>query len=195
MMQKPIYSVTVPCEPDSLVVLETLCETFLSTGPGEADEGALALRLAVAEGCRNALVQQPGDGLLRLASLSFFRHRGSRSVDAVSVEIRDPGQGLAIDGNKPPYPNHMACRDFVVTGGLGFEVVARVESPWIASLRIREVSHSGNDRRQDLLSELGRRGYGLLMLCRSWGGVQYRHSVDSGTTVHLSEPRVPPASA
>ena len=193
-MGKPIYTVTVPCDPDSMTVLETLCETFLATVPGVEEDKALALRLAVAEGCRNALVQQPGEGSLRLASLSFFRSHTSSGPGALAIEIRDPGPGLAVDGKLPPYPHAMTGRDFSLRGGLGFELLAKVESPWIARLRIRELTHPGSCRREDMLSELGRRGYGLMVLCRSWGEVLYHHREHSGTTLRLSAPNIPPGS-
>jgi hypothetical protein len=96
-----IYTLTVPCFPDSLMVLEGLTETFIDEGSHLPGDIALVLRLSVSEACRNALNQGAPQGRLNLVTMSVWR-LGPADVFDFALEIEDPGTGLQIGGFKPP---------------------------------------------------------------------------------------------
>ncbi|MCX7020077.1 MAG: hypothetical protein NTY46_14025 [Candidatus Sumerlaeota bacterium] len=150
------------------------------------EEKALALRLAIFEGCRNALVQIPLDGSIGFAQLCFINKPGG-----FSVEISDPGPGMMIDGELPPYSRERIGLEYILRQVMGQTVLALIDSPTRIRLRaVNEPESIEHQSRLDLLWGLGKGGYGLLTLCRSWANVIYDHEAGKGTILRLSEPRV-----
>ncbi len=177
---------------DSMAVIETLCDTFISEASHPGSANALALRFAVAEGCKNALSQRAPKGEVNVASVSFFPHPCD-SAGAPSVEIQDPGAGLSVDGHLPPYPPHLVNRETVLTRVMDQVVIALVEDRY--SVRLRWAAEPGNGggprTRNELPCSLHPGGFGLLMLCRSWKNVVFIFRPGEGTNVQLGDPRLP----
>ncbi|MBX3728886.1 MAG: hypothetical protein KF858_06850 [Candidatus Sumerlaeia bacterium] len=182
-----IYSLTVPSTPESLMVLEGLGETFLTASDSVPDDIALILRLSVAEACRNALACDAPADRLNLTTLTFVRLGPAKDVRGIGLEIRDSGTGLPIDGHRPPYPDHMVGKEYILAELLDQHVVAKVADPWSLKLSSREVNSrsAGRRTREAILAETGERGLGLLALCRCWSLVRFTHDPERGTTVRL----------
>jgi len=186
--ESPFYAVTVPCVHESMVVLEGLCETFLSENNALRESHAFNLQMAVVEGCKNALAQTGSAGRLNITALSFYRSN-SNSDSNLIVEIRDPGPGLQIGGAKPPYPISHIASEFVIGGILEQDVVATVLSPYVVSLRkVDGEFDAANAVRAELLDKAKTSGMGLLILCSTWGRVVFEYDPNEGNILRLSSP-------
>jgi hypothetical protein len=187
--EQTIYSLTVPSAAESLTVLEGLCETFITESEVVAPDIALILRLSVAEACRNALTLSRVRERLNLTTLTFLRIAPGNDVTGIALEITDSGDGLAVDGVKPPYPPEMLGKRFVLAEPLDQQVIAKVEKPDRALLFSRALDTEASLlSREAMIAGAPERGLGLLALCRCWSLVSFRFDPDRGTTVRLEKP-------
>jgi len=183
-----LYTVTVPCVPESFIVMEDLCETFLGDNDEISPEDAILIRLSVAEACRNALSRQrTGDDedSFSVASLGFYRASAGKA--GLALEITDPGAGFRLDGKVPPYPEEMVGTEHRVASLLGQCVIARVESPVdvVLVLRRDEESDDPEATREEMIMHAGEHGLGLLALCRCWERVLYSYDPVEGNRLWL----------
>ncbi|MDX1973608.1 MAG: ATP-binding protein [Candidatus Sumerlaeia bacterium] len=187
-----IYAITVPCSPDSITVLEGLCETFLQlTGNQGSDQATLVIRLAVAEACRNALAQHSPAGRISVCSLSFIRESikvGAHPLASLILEITDPGRGLRVAGVYPPYPAQMHSQLYVLQEVLGQTLIARVENATTLKLLCLDEADSNSLTRRERIERMNERGLGLLALTRTWNRVVFTWDEEKGNTVRLSKP-------
>ena len=209
-----VYSVTVPCVPESMAVLEDLCEAFIEAGEGLDGHAALILRLSVAEACRNALAQKDPESTFNLVTLRFLRGDAAGPRGLV-LEISDPGIGLPIQGKRPPYAAGWVGQTVQVGEVLGQPILAHVEGLGSCSLALgaegetlkllalpprasrscslalgAEGETPRPARRELILEALEEKGYGLLALCQCWRVVHFHHESGKGTTLRLEEPRL-----
>jgi hypothetical protein len=188
-----IYSLTVPSTPESLTVLEGLCETFITASEKVTPDVALLLRLSVAEACRNALALPPVPGRLNLTTLTFQRMSPGTDAAGICMEVSDSGDGLRIGGCTPPYPSHLHGTEVVLAQPLHQQVVARVADEWRATLSSRELTPlEFVPSREALMAGSPEQGLGLLALCRCWSDVSFHHRTGKGTTVRLVNANLSP---
>ncbi len=185
-----IYTLTVPCSPESLAVLEELTETFLGGSGQLQPELALVLRLSVAEACRNALSQEAAPGRLNLVTMSFWRIAPGEALD-FALEIEDPGSGLEVNGALPPYPPTHVGTSSVIARLLGQGVVAHVEDPYRLRLSVMVLTgaHEEPSGRMPLQTKRAR-GLDLLALASCWQSVRYSYCEAKGSHLRLEKPRL-----
>lgn len=189
--EEVVYALTVPCAPDSIAVLEDLCEAFIRGGNGAEEGVALLLRLSVAEACRNALRQRDPHKPLNLATLRFLRVRGADGKASLALEVEDPGLGLPVLGLRPAYPGDLVGGEHLLRKVLGQVLKARVETPERARLLYSEAP-ADFDRvhgRFDLIQGIQESGFGLVAIARCWESVVFTHDPANGTLLRLDGPR------
>ncbi|MEQ8822137.1 MAG: hypothetical protein RLY93_18015 [Sumerlaeia bacterium] len=185
-MEKLLYTVTVPCAPESIEVLESLTETFLGNIPGASPDELLRLRLSVAEGCRNALVQQPQGRRMNVTTMTFWGGRFNNIAQA--IEIDDPGPGLEVGGHLPPYPPSIVEQAFLLAEVFDEQILATPETPHNLSLTVQSLN--GHRRtRDEWVRDARTSGYGLLTLCKAWERVEFRYDPIRGNSLRLAQPR------
>jgi hypothetical protein len=188
--QSLIYTLTVPCAPDSLAVLEGLTETFLGASSHLPSDIALVLRLSVAEACRHALSQQAPPGRLNLVTMSFWKIGASGAFD-FALEIEDPGRGIEVNGVLPPYPPEHVKTSSIIARVLGQGVVAHVEDPHHLRLSVMELSGDDEEStRRKPTHEKGEKGLGLLALASCWQSVRVTYDEAKGSRLRLEKPRL-----
>lgn len=185
-----VFSITVPSGLESMAVLEDLCDGFLaSRQPFCSPDAELVLRLAVVEGCRNALLQKAQRGRLSVVTVTLLRAEDDPSN--VGLEIMDPGRGLEINRHLPPYPDSCVGAEFLVTRVMDQAVLAKVTSPTTITLRCVHYTDMLKDLpRETILLGLKDGGYGLLSLCRTWETVVFEHLIGEGTLLRLQHPQL-----
>ncbi len=196
MKSSPVYSLTVPSVSDSLTILEDLCEIYITAIPGLDEDALTFLRLSVAEGCRNALSQEPGPNRVGTVGLSFYRTRQANGQHPLTaLEINDSGIGLQIEGNTSPYPREVMGREIEFLRILDYQIIASVADPFMVRLKAAPVNGCEAPLERDMLiSSAQPRGLGLLALCRCWQEVLFVHEPGAGTTLRLSGPVAAPVS-
>lgn len=185
-----LYSLTVPCAEESQVVLEGICETFLSSSQEVSDEAALIIRLSVAEACRNALMQRAPNGGLSLATLTFLTTGSTEKNDLsrIILEIQDPGRGLKIDGFYPPYQKSQVGKLYVLSKVLGQTIYARIDDPYNSSIMVIDQESEVELPRKQVVETLESAGFGLLALSKTWRKVKFSWDPKSGNMLRLSRP-------
>ncbi|MGF1572547.1 MAG: ATP-binding protein [Sumerlaeia bacterium] len=186
-----IYTLTVPCVPDSLAVLEVLCENYIYSSHKITEQAALVVRLAVAEACRNALSQRSSNGGLSVASLTFLREgtkKSEQDLDNLVLEIKDPGPGLQVAGKYPPYAEEMHDQLYVLQEILGQTLIARVDSAHDVTILCLDEAESAGLTRRERIDKMNDHGLGLLALTRTWNRVTFHFSTEGGNTVRLKKP-------
>ena len=188
--EKLIYTLTVPCNPESQAVFEGLCETFISEDEGLEPEVALTLRLSVAEACKNALAQEAGEGHMNVATLTFC-HRGDKTdPQSLILKIEDPGRGLVVKGSRPPYPGSLVGQKATLFATLRQEVIAEV----LSQTDVRVYSPDPAEQtaqlpaRETMVKNADPKGIGMLALCRCWHRILYTYDPAKGTTLRLEKP-------
>jgi hypothetical protein len=191
MTTSTLYAVTVPATEDSRVIVEDLCMTFVSGEAVSNPDSVLMLRVAVAEAFQNAISQEPVVGGVRLVRVVFYRQRLS-ATNGLAMEITDPGPGLVVAGQAPPYPRELVGREIGLCRAVDHRIIARVKSPHEVRLRARQIDLPPRAEPvppRDLLT--GRpTGLGLLALCRGWQRVVFRHVPGEGNLLRLESPRL-----
>ncbi len=189
--QEIIYTLTVPCVPDSQAVLEGLCETFLTDSASVTPEMALIVRLSVAEACRNALHQEPVSGRLRLATLTFLRTRSEKDLRSVAIEIQDPGGGLMVRGQTPPYQYPCVENPTLLAEVLDQRIEVVIEDPFTVRLYSRDSQDLDFEKnREEMIRHVSPGGLGLLAICRCWESVRFIYNPEIGTTLRLEDPSI-----
>lgn len=187
-----IYTLTVPCVPDSLAVLEGLCETFIADDAHLSSDGELILRLSVVEACRNALAQRRPDQSFSVTTLRFLRlGEDDARIDNIALEVADPGCGFLIDGAFPPYPDGHVGREFLLQSAVGWEVHGIVKDPLTVQLGCRQAGPGEGDSREAVLANIDDQEppMGLLAIARCWETAEYSHRPGLGTVLRLQFPR------
>lgn len=191
MDAEALYTLTVPCVPESLAVLEGLCENYIHSTDAISEQAALVIRLAVAEACRNALKQQHPHGGVSVTTLTILRqepHVEDNTLQNLVLEIQDPGPGLLVAGRYPPYPVEMHNQLYVLQEVLGQTIIARVDDAHSITLLCMDEAESGGLTRRERIQKMSDHGLGLLALIRTWGRVQFFWSRTNGNTVRLKNP-------
>jgi hypothetical protein len=185
-----IYTLTVPCFPDSLMVLEGLAETFIDESSHLPGDIALVLRLSVSEACRNALNQGAPQGRLNLVTMSVWR-LGPADVFDFALEIEDPGTGLQIGGFKPPYRSFQQGTETTLLRVLGQDVKAHIEDAYQVRLFAGKADSSDDAvPREALIQGASEKGLGLLALVRCWQTVIFSYDEEKGTKLRLEKPKL-----
>lgn len=194
MTAVPVYTLSVPSVPDSVTVLEDLCDIYLARVPGLDAEATQQLRLSVAEACRNALSMPAVAGRVASVRVSFFRDTARPTGPRISaMEIGDPGAGVEIEGHRPPYPRSLVGRRFRFLDVLDYTLYCVVDDAITVHFTAEaQIDTPRGLTREELLSRAQPRGLGLLALCRSWEVVEFRHRADSGTVLRLESPLAVP---
>lgn len=185
------YAITVPSAAESLTVLEGLCEEFLSENADLTEDQALALRLAVLEGCKNAIAQRAAAGRLNMVTV-VFNQMHTLDPGEISLEICDPGAGFEVDGLRPSYPESLIGTRFRLASVLEHELIAEVLDRNEVAIHEQPLSRatSALGDRLALIEALdaSRRGLGLLSLCRCFGEVRFSYDAQEGNWLRLSVP-------
>lgn len=186
-----VYSLTVPCVPESLTVLEGLCENYIRSTGSINEQAALVIRLAVTEACKNALAQCAPNGLLSVASLTILQDNPliyDQSLPNLILEIQDPGPGLLVAGKYPPYPAEMHQQLYVLQEVLGQTLIARIDNATSLTILCLDLAESTTISRRERIEKMTDHGLGLLALTRTWNRVQFLWSEETGNTVRLKKP-------
>lgn len=190
MTAVPVYTLSVPSVPDSITVLEDLCDIYLARVPGLDVESTQMLRLSVAEACRNALAMNAAAGRVASVRVSFYRDADRHAASRIAaMEIGDPGSGVEIDGCRPPYPHGLIGRRVHFLNVLDYSLFAEVvDARTVHFTAEAQPARTAPVTRAELLSVAQPRGLGLLALCRSWERVAFHHEPDTGTVLRLEGP-------
>ena len=181
LFARPRVTIQLPLDLDALWSAESQVDFFLEKlGLGRHEFLRFALRLAVNEGFRNALMVRPVDNRMSVIELSL-----AAVTTGIEVRITDPGPGFKIkDTYYPPYPNDMIGCEFEISSLMGQTLIAKIASP--TALRFRMNGLKQSDlllKREDLLDGAGSKGMGLISLCHEFDEVGMFYHYQDGNSL------------